>query len=63
MKNLLLLILVLFTSCGYHVSELEGEFNPTGSTTTEIFQYALTIGIIIFILWLVGRRNQRNKNG
>jgi hypothetical protein len=62
MKKLLLLILFPFTSCGYHVSELRSELNPSGSTTTEIFQYAVVIGILIFILWLIGRRNQKNRN-
>lgn len=52
----------LMTSCGYHVEELKGEFNSTGSTTTEIFQYAVTIGILVLIFWLIGKRNQRNKN-
>lgn len=61
MKIIPFIFFTLMTSCGYHVEELKGEFNPSGSTTTEFFQYALTIGVLILIFWLIGQRNKRNK--
>jgi hypothetical protein len=65
MKKYLIPLLLIISSCNYHVKELENEFNPTGSTILELLQWALTFGLVYIIFWLIGKMNQwtKKRNG